>query len=196
MMASIIREAPFGQIVRWLSRNKFLKYPEEEEDFECPECYRDPEPAAFQSNDKERASDLGPSDLLDKTNNEKPLTGDAITLQTQSESTSESDLEKLGERETSTSGIYDKDATKPIPDDVRPSLTRTRTITRETTRPYTQERFNVEREEELQRNQSLPIIAQRNESGDILVDWYTTDDPANPQNWSAKKKAFVGLQIL
>ena len=28
-----------------------------------------------------------------------------------------------------------------------------------------------------------------------LVDWYATDDPANPQNWSQKKKAFVAFQI-
>jgi DHA1 family multidrug resistance protein-like MFS transporter len=29
-----------------------------------------------------------------------------------------------------------------------------------------------------------------------LVDWYTTDDPENPQNWSFGKKAVVLLQIL
>jgi DHA1 family multidrug resistance protein-like MFS transporter len=27
------------------------------------------------------------------------------------------------------------------------------------------------------------------------VDWYTTDDPANPMNWSTGKKAFVAGQI-
>src|ERR1700759_2008566 len=28
-----------------------------------------------------------------------------------------------------------------------------------------------------------------------LVDWYTTDDPSNPQNWSTPKKSFVLLQL-
>ena len=27
------------------------------------------------------------------------------------------------------------------------------------------------------------------------MDWYSTDDPANPQNWSQKKKAFTALLI-
>ena len=40
-MKDLIREAPLGQTIRWITRNKFLKYPEEEADFECPKCYRD-----------------------------------------------------------------------------------------------------------------------------------------------------------
>ncbi len=31
--------------------------------------------------------------------------------------------------------------------------------------------------------------------GTVLVDWYSSDDPANPQNWSGKKKSFVATQI-
>ncbi|KAL2829524.1 major facilitator superfamily domain-containing protein [Aspergillus cavernicola] len=29
----------------------------------------------------------------------------------------------------------------------------------------------------------------------VLVDWYTADDPANPQNWSTSKKALVAFEI-
>ncbi|KFY42560.1 hypothetical protein V494_02360 [Pseudogymnoascus sp. VKM F-4513 (FW-928)] len=29
----------------------------------------------------------------------------------------------------------------------------------------------------------------------ILVDWYSADDPANPQNWSTKKKVLVAFEI-
>ena len=39
------------------------------------------------------------------------------------------------------------------------------------------------------------IVPTRTKEGIILVDWYTTDDPANPQNWSDTKKAFVSLII-
>jgi MFS transporter, DHA1 family, multidrug resistance protein len=31
--------------------------------------------------------------------------------------------------------------------------------------------------------------------GILLVEWYGENDPANPQNWSSKKKAFVAFQI-
>ena len=76
----------------------------------------------------------------------------------------------------------------------QPALTRTKT--REMTRAFTRERFDIEREEQVLKELNMPIIAQKNEDGDVLVDWYTTDDPANPQNWSSKKKGFVAVQIL
>lgn len=39
------------------------------------------------------------------------------------------------------------------------------------------------------------IIPMKTSDGMILVSWYTTDDPANPQNWSSGKKLFVSAQI-
>lgn len=51
--------------------------------------------------------------------------------------------------------------------------------------------MKAERELELERHKSIPIAPQKTADGLILVDWYTTDDPANPQNWSQFKKAFV-----
>ena len=35
-MADLIREAPLGQIIRWVTRRKYLKYPEEKEGFNIP----------------------------------------------------------------------------------------------------------------------------------------------------------------
>ena len=48
-----------------------------------------------------------------------------------------------------------------------------------------------------ERMASIPvaITPSRLKDGTILVDWYTTDDPENPQAWTASKKAFVALQI-
>jgi DHA1 family multidrug resistance protein-like MFS transporter len=195
-MADIIREASFGQIIRWATSNRVLKYPEEEENFECPKCYRDPDPVSSDSSNEEGSSNVDSSGPLNDINLEKADNRDTTTPQTQFDPGSGYGFGMLENRETSTSGTCENDETKPGhgDDGMRAALTRTRT--REMTRPYTQERFDIEREEELQRKQSMPIIAQRNEGGDILVDWYTTDDPANPQNWSSKKKVFVGLQIL
>ena len=41
----------------------------------------------------------------------------------------------------------------------------------------------------------LDIIPTRTVDGLTLVNWYTEDDPANPQNWSSGKKVFVTAQI-
>ncbi|KAK3045701.1 hypothetical protein LTS18_013622, partial [Coniosporium uncinatum] len=45
------------------------------------------------------------------------------------------------------------------------------------------------------RGPSRPIAPEQLDDGTILVDWYTTDDPANPQNWSFGKRMFVSTQI-
>ena len=71
-----------------------------------------------------------------------------------------------------------------------------RIMSREQTRPYSAERFEVEREEEETRATSTVIQPQKTADGVTLVDWYTTDDPANPQNWSSRKKAYVSFLIF
>jgi len=57
------------------------------------------------------------------------------------------------------------------------------------------ERLEIERELEIQRTLSAPIQPVVTSSGQVLVTWYTTDDPANPQNWSSKKKSYVAFLI-
>ena len=47
----------------------------------------------------------------------------------------------------------------------------------------------------LTKETSHTIVPSVSSDGTILVDWYSATDPANPQNWSSKKKAFVALQI-
>ncbi|KAJ6082802.1 major facilitator superfamily domain-containing protein [Penicillium canescens] len=48
---------------------------------------------------------------------------------------------------------------------------------------------------ELEKYQSKPIKPTTTRDGSILVDWYATDDPENPQNWSELKKAFIAFEI-
>ncbi len=47
----------------------------------------------------------------------------------------------------------------------------------------------------LEKGPTLPIIPEKLDDGTVLVDWYDTDDPENPQNWSLGKKSFVTFQI-
>ncbi|KAM0476134.1 hypothetical protein ACHAPX_006551 [Trichoderma viride] len=44
---------------------------------------------------------------------------------------------------------------------------------------------------ELHKTKSVPIAPVKTSDGTILVDWYSTDDPANPQNWSTGRRAWV-----
>ncbi|PYI00263.1 MFS general substrate transporter [Aspergillus sclerotiicarbonarius CBS 121057] len=49
--------------------------------------------------------------------------------------------------------------------------------------------------EALQAAPSRPIAPTKTADGTILVDWYTTHDPENPQNWTSAKKLLTVSQI-
>ena len=70
-----------------------------------------------------------------------------------------------------------------------------RTKSRQYTTPFSMERAKTEKQLALERTQTIPIIPQRTSDGLILVDWYTTDDPGNPHNWSSGKRAFITFLI-
>ena len=157
-MSDLIREAPIGQIIRLITRNKFFQYPEEQPGFELPEAYRD----AIEGRSPSRSAGSG----------------------------SPADVEKE-DKEASLSEI----PTRPGKDLEAAAAVLTRTKSRTATTPYTQERFAVENELALERTKTIPIAPQKTSDGNILVDWYSTDDPANPQNWSNPKRALVVLLI-
>ncbi|CAK7266411.1 hypothetical protein SEPCBS119000_002015 [Sporothrix epigloea] len=88
------------------------------------------------------------------------------------------------------------------------------TRSREETVPYTQARLDVDREHSLERTHSLAVVPRlvktrsRATAGKavdpaeppafepaIVVDWYATDDPANPQNWNLRRRVGVSFII-
>jgi len=123
-MFDILRDAPLGQIIRYITGNRLLLYPEERPDFEPPKSYTDSTPP-------------------DTSANVSGSTTPRVAAQN-----------NLGGQLTNTEHPIDRIATIPV-----------------------------------------AITPSRLKDGTILVDWYTTDDPENPQVWSASKKAFVALQI-
>jgi DHA1 family multidrug resistance protein-like MFS transporter len=170
MVADIIRESPFGQIVRFLSRGRLFQYPEEKGDFTCPTCYTG-EPAPTNNNfapeEKEDASSDTPADPVEPAS---------------ATESHDHDLEKIETAKSdSISSSSDRSPTA--------GLQRTHTLA------FTAERFQVEQALAAERTKSRPILATKTSDGTILADWYTTDDPANPQNWSQAKKFLVALQI-
>lgn len=68
-------------------------------------------------------------------------------------------------------------------------------LSRSSTRPYTRERHDAEQGLEIAKTRSTAMAPTKTADGTILVDWYSTDDPANPQNWAGSKKVLVLLQL-
>ncbi len=60
---------------------------------------------------------------------------------------------------------------------------------------YTRERFDIEQGLSAEKVKSTVIAPTKTSDGIILVDWYTNDDSANPQNWPASKKGLILLQL-
>jgi DHA1 family multidrug resistance protein-like MFS transporter len=139
-MADLVRESPLGQVIRILSRNRLLKYPEEQPGFKIPQAY------------------------LTQLSSDKPRHLAANHDSTDFDDSPERDIEELSIRWTKS---------------------------RAETMPYSNERLRVEQDLAIQRTQTIPIVPAKTADNIVLVDWYTTDDPANPQNWSRAKKAWV-----
>ena len=158
-MTDLLRESALGQLIRLLSKKRFLKYPEEEPGFTIPW-----------------------NEIVDEKDTES-VAGHIPDGQDRAGSPSASRIASLARAPTERS----------LPG-LRPITSRA--ISRQQTRPWSAERFEVEREESLERAQGAVIQPQKTKEGVTLVDWYTTDDATNPQNWSFWKKAFVTFQIF
>ena len=121
MVADLIRDAPFGQLVRYITHNRIFKYAEEQDDWTCPCVY------------------------------------------SQQKQTSPVDS-------SSASYTGDNEQTNQPPDlEINPKE---------------QQQVPVKTGS----GQSLPLQLKKRDDEIILVDWYSTDDPQNPQNWSTQKK--------
>lgn len=171
-MDTIIRDAPIGQLIRYITRNKVLLYPEEKADYKCPSCYQE--------------------------GSGKPESTTSSVAQTPA---AQSDPEK-NERPASPASLTTAPTVKePNPfDAVAAHRTMSRAVTRPemqkiTTRADLEQAYADATQQSALRQESRAIVPEKTADGLILVDWYTTDDPENPQNWSSSKKGIVVLQI-
>ncbi|KAI4130878.1 MAG: hypothetical protein LQ341_006419 [Variospora aurantia] len=167
-MADIIREAPVGQIIRFLTSNRVLQYPEEKLDFQLPEAYN---------------TALNPHAA-------PPITEKVSNFLTPSDSSSDEDQrpQALARKKTT-------DTVRSVNSHEDPEVALPRTRSHENTRQRTENHLETERNVSLERTKSIPLAPTKTADGHILVDYYTSDDPANPQNWSRAKRNFVALQI-
>ncbi|KAF2841587.1 MFS general substrate transporter [Patellaria atrata CBS 101060] len=175
-MSDLIRDAPIGQIIRWITKNKVLQYPEEKDDWECPPSYQ-----------KGGSGDSTPGQTAAPPTTEKSVERKRLNNKEveQPESDNDSQLDEVGlaKLETIRSNGH------------RNSLSRvgsTEAIEKARTQADLERALS---DGQMERGPSIAITPTRLDDGTILVDWYSTDDPENPQNWSLKKKSFVALQI-
>ncbi|MCJ1458905.1 hypothetical protein MMC28_009281 [Mycoblastus sanguinarius] len=162
-MSDLVREAPLGQVIRFVTRNKYLRYPEEMPGFQLPETY---------------------NTMLNAPSVEKLSRSGSSSEQTPAVEEKEDELPELKQHITTRSD-------RSVNRDIEAAAALTRTKSRENTTAFTEERLEVEQELDMERTKTIPIVPQKTSDGNILVDWYTTDDPANPHNWSQGKKFFV-----
>lgn len=205
-MADLIRDAPIGQLIRYFTGNKVLLYPEEKPDYQCPSCYADPD---HTTNAQGKAltpiaSSNSGRQSQDPQDAEKAALEEAETPPNEPE-----DLEK-GLREERTPPGYDREALErletsrsQVNGDIEKGMSHANTqlsqvgtrtaLAQAHTRADLEAAFSAA--SHLVKEPSRPILPQRTAKGNILVDWYTTDDNENPQNWSSGKKALASLQI-
>ncbi|KAI7720094.1 MFS general substrate transporter [Hortaea werneckii] len=214
-MADLFRDAPIGQIIRYITGNRVLQYPEEKPDFQCPHGY-----TPNDMTDKKPQPTLSPvstpsaDDRQDSVDPEKAglepsepiVPADRLNHNHQIPSPDRTALERM---ETSHSilshTIMEKSRTNPTSNPLSRTTTR-EALSRAHTRADLEAAFataaavtttttTTTQTSPLTPLPSHPILPQHTASGQILVDWYTTTDPANPQNWSLTKKSLVSLQI-
>ena len=186
-MYDLIRDAPFGQLVRYFSKNRLLQYPEERADFQVPESYTHPHLAKKSTRSSRRSSTPRVVHPTVPTNDEKIEENEEPREAVEPIVETDKDVEKADDDSISTDDETEADMVR--------IKTNASSIHRVETLPYTNERLALDQEMAIERTKSSPIAPTTTADGLILADWYTTDDQDNPQNWSQKKKFWTAFLI-
>ena len=173
-----MREAPIGQLVRFLTKNKYFKYPEEQPGFKLPdpwlELMNNPDAPGHES-----PASNAPSSQTSTVNVNSGSEREKQQQQQQPRKTDEGEEE---EEEGTTSGDQEKAV------DDGPA--------RGGQAPPADSRLEADEEQaEVTRVESTPIVPRKTKTGAILVDWYYTDDAADPHNWTNRRRLAVGALI-
>lgn len=169
-MKDTIRDSALGMLIRLASGKRLLRYPEEHPDFQNP-YDRWTSKHNLAENDKE-------FDVDSETEDPKSI----------------KDENSKTEQDTN----YDVENAAPhtqTDDATLGKLTSIKLNGKPAEMQTLRERYDADLALIAQRKHSIPIEPEITASGQILVTWYTTDDPENPQNWSQKKKSYIVLVL-
>jgi DHA1 family multidrug resistance protein-like MFS transporter len=176
-MSNIIRDAPIGQLIRYVTGNKVFQYPEEKPDFVLPDYYSHTDAEKVDKQLFKTVPSLSSSNNSIKDDLEKDMAeqnSDLHLTRTQTDR-SRHELSKTNTIRSALSRVGSRIA-----------------LEQSKTRADLEQAFAVASEPPSWPETVVPV---RTSDGTILVDWYTTDDKANPQNWSNTKKGLVTLLI-
>ena len=220
-MSDLIRDAPLGQIIRWVTKNRVLQYPEEREDFELPSTYLNPTQSHTESTANIPKGDHPPLPNVDTALEKGSQSGsqDTADINQEVEKDEEYDLEKIktakdleleGQKRNDMEKIQTARDEKGLEamQPTKSSKTNRTAKSHQTTKsaksieriPTQTALAQIHTQQDLEQqlsNASLPrqptqqIVPEQLDDGTILVTWYDTDDPSNPQNWGFGKKLFV-----
>ncbi|KAI9837885.1 MAG: hypothetical protein M1838_004721 [Thelocarpon superellum] len=171
-MSALLRDSGLGQLIRLATKNKVLLYPEERADWRCPKCYVKPTDSTDASAEATGADPSLAEKEVSRQGSEAP---EQATADATPDTEKDLDIEPIPSHTTALSRMATREGLHKV--QTRQDLERAYssvTVKKEPTRP---------------------IVPEKLDDGTILVDWYDTDDPENPQNWSSRKKYFVTFQI-
>jgi DHA1 family multidrug resistance protein-like MFS transporter len=179
-MADLLRDAPVGQLIRWLTKNRVLQYPEEKTGFACPMGYQGEKPPL--SDTSAPATSPPAAGSVAEKLDYLQTPGDQ-SLRHAPTARDVDQFEQAGSQEATIARTLSRAVTRPE-------------MTKIQTRADLEEAYtNATRQESMKYQQSQPIVPEKTADGLTLVDWYDTNDQENPQNWSTAKKGVVVLQI-
>jgi DHA1 family multidrug resistance protein-like MFS transporter len=173
-MSALLRDAPVGQIIRWVTKNRVLQYPEEKPGFVCPNGYQGEKPSYV----SDASTPIASAGIAEKLEDPGPPGANLLTT-----TPTVGDVDPFGAHESLNSRTLSKVVTR-------------HEMSKMNTRADVEQAYtNATQQESIKYQQSRPIMPEKTADGVILVDWYETNDQENPQNWSSKKKGFAVLQI-
>ncbi|KAF9765412.1 hypothetical protein IL306_002305 [Fusarium sp. DS 682] len=178
-MSDLIRDAPLGQLIRFITRNKYLQYPEEKPDFKLPESW-----VAVINNPDAIIEESSPS-------GNTVLAGTALASSASSTVAAEEDPKLRAENEKGEKNNENDDIEHADPQPMR--LHRSRSP--QETQAYTVDRLEADEQHDIEKVKSIPVVPKRTKDGSILVDWYFSDDNENPHNWTNNRRLGVSLII-
>jgi DHA1 family multidrug resistance protein-like MFS transporter len=178
-MSDLIRDAPLGQLIRFITRNKYFQYPEEKPDFKLPDAWD-----TVLNN---------PNVIIDESPaaNNTLLTGTGLASSASSTVAATEDPKTKGETEEGETEKETEDIERA--DAVPVRLHRSRSP--QETQAYTIDRLEADEEHDVEKVKSIPVVPKRTKDGHILVDWYYSDDNENPHNWTNNRRLGVSLII-
>jgi MFS transporter, DHA1 family, multidrug resistance protein len=160
-MSNVIRDAPIGQLIRLITRNRVLRYAEEQPDFALPEPWKK---------------------MMD--NETKYQTSDSLSTSETTTSSSSSSIRQGGDDDDNNNA-----------ETIHPSQPQSAVLSSTRSQADPEKTGNDVPELKLEKTKSIPIVPKKTKDGAILVDWYYSDDPENPHNWTNLRRAMVTVII-